>query len=318
MCLTNRISDWIHPFQSIIKIVSRLLAENNKKIASEYRGNELTTLSLQSKHLGITPHSYVEGREIIVSLTTHGKRLYEVYKAIESIMQGTFLPNKIILWLSDSLLGQSLPETLVRQKKRGLQIEYVQDLGPHTKLIPALKKYPDDIIVTIDDDMYYQYDMLENLIKAYQKYPDSILSNRVTVMNLNADGSLKSYLDWDHYTHPKVDSPRNLITGVEGCLYPPHSLSDEVFNEKVFLEICRYADDVWFTSMALLRGTSIKHVYTHYANGCAGAIENLSMQDIGLYHENDSHLDCRNDKQIAAVFDRYQLLPIVQQEFNVN
>lgn len=314
MSFLSRFYDWLHPYQAIIKIMDHRLSLNNVILQSEQRGRELVIAFQQTQAQGITAREYVAGRQVIVSLATHGKRLYEVFKTIESVMQGTYLPNRIVLWLSDEYQQKPLPETLLHQQKRGLEIEYVKDMGPHTKLIPALRKFPEDIIVTIDDDMYYQYDMLENLIKAYHQDPSAIHANRVTVMTFNAQQQLNGYLQWQHYTHPEKDTRRNLITGVEGCLYPPHALSDEVFNESVFRQTCPYADDVWFTAMALLKGTPVKHVYTHYANGCAGGIENISMQDIGLSLKNDNQDDCRNDRQIKAVFDHYHLYPLLTSE----
>lgn len=297
----------------MINIIDRGFAKNRRLFRSERKGEELVALAFSSYERGITSEEYFKGRQIIVSLTTHGKRIYEVFKSIESIMQGSMLPNRIVLWLSVDFFDKPLPKSLINQKKRGLEIYYVNDLGPHTKLIPALRKFPEDIIVTIDDDMYYQYDMLENLINAYLVDPTSIHANRVTIMTFNNNSNLNSYLKWIHYCHPDKNTSRNLITGVEGCLYPPHSLHEEVFNESIFRDICRYADDVWFTAMALLKGTPIKHVYTHYPNGCAGGIENKNVQDIGLYHRNDSYGNCRNDVQIKAVFDYYNIYSLIRE-----
>ena len=59
---------------------------------------------------------------------------------------------------------------------------------------------------------------------------------------------------------------------------------------------------------------TLKWIHTHYPKGCAGGIENLSMQDIGLSLMNDNKDDCRNDKQIKAVFDRYDLYSIINDE----
>ena len=52
-------------------------------------------------------------------------------------------------------------QIFLRQKKFGLQIEYYEEnIKSYTKLLPSLQKYPDDIIITVDDDAYY----LPNLI----------------------------------------------------------------------------------------------------------------------------------------------------------
>ena len=40
-------------------------------------------------------------------------------------------------------------------------------------------------------------------------------------------------------------SEKIMLTGVGGILYPVNSLNKEVFNEKVFLNICATNDDIW-------------------------------------------------------------------------
>ena len=50
---------------------------------------------LYNKEVGISKTKYCD-HGIIVSLTTYGKRLYEVHLAIESIMEQTMKANRII------------------------------------------------------------------------------------------------------------------------------------------------------------------------------------------------------------------------------
>ena len=129
--------------------------------------DELTTKALSYSENGITKEQYGDS-QIIVSLTTHGKRIYDVHATIESIMQGSVRPNRIILWISEDYRNTILPLTLQKQQKRGLEIEYCKDIRSYTKLIYALKKYPDASIVTIDDDIIYPHDLLEHLVNAHR------------------------------------------------------------------------------------------------------------------------------------------------------
>jgi predicted transcriptional regulator len=49
-------------------------------------------------------------------------------------MQGTIKPNRIILWLSkDEFINQQIPITLQKQKKRGLEIEFCDELFSYKK-----------------------------------------------------------------------------------------------------------------------------------------------------------------------------------------
>ena len=41
------------------------------------------------------------------------------------------------------------------QQKRGLTIRFCEDLKAHKKYYYAFKEYPDDIVITVDDDVIY-------------------------------------------------------------------------------------------------------------------------------------------------------------------
>ena len=122
------------------------------------------------KKSGINPKN---PKNIILSLTSHPKRIKTVWITIESLLRQTYQPNKIILYLAkvDFPAGE-LPHTLYEQTKRGLEIKFVEDYRSATKLIPVLKEYPNHIIVTADDDRVYNNEWLKILIDTHDKYPD--------------------------------------------------------------------------------------------------------------------------------------------------
>ena len=276
---------------------------------SDYLEYQYTQLAQHSTDLGISNEEYVPNKQLIVSLTSHGDRVLDAYLAIETIMQGTVKPNRIILWLPKDKVVNSI--YFENQQKRGLDMRYVDDIGPHTKLLPALKCFPEDIVITIDDDIFYKPDMIERLLLSYRNDPFSIHANRVALMTKDKNGNLNSYLKWILSDFPQGELKNKIIIGVEGCLYPPHSLSEEVFNEDVIRELCPTADDIWFTAMAMLKGTNITYTVGRYENGFAGAVANLRMQKSGLIHQNENPKNPRNDAQIRAVFDKYKLYPLI-------
>lgn len=278
---------------------------NMEQIKFDLRKYLLEQNLLQNTLAGISQECYCD-HSIIVSLTTHKERIHTVHLAIESIMNQTMKANRIILWLDFSFKNKPLPRTLQLQQKRGLEIRFCKDIKSYKKLIPTLCEFPDDAIITVDDDMIYEIDLLEHLITAYQLDRSYIYCCRHHRMLLDANKKLLSYNLWKH-EDPTVNEGNvmNFPTGGAGTLYPPHSLDEEVFNESVFMNICPYADDVWFKAMALKKGILSKKVYTHNSNG-NDFLENKGVQNIGLKNINTGK-ECMNDKQIAAVFCRYNL-----------
>lgn len=125
----------------------------------DQKADTLTQLALNSNSKGVTNDKY-GNTEIIVSLTTYGRRLYRVHLTIESLMQQSMKANRIVLWLSDEF-KDTLPQTLLKQTKRGLDIRYCKDIRSYTKLVPSLREFPEATIITVDDDIIYEYDVLK-------------------------------------------------------------------------------------------------------------------------------------------------------------
>lgn len=297
----------------------RLLHELNTNMQQAIRGEDiaqrvyektriqyLEDKVLNSNELGVTGEKLCEN-EVVVSLTTYGVRIHKVYLAIESIMQGSVKPNRIVLWLSEEEFKEKpLPVSLQKQIKRGLQIEYCSDIKSFKKLIPSLKMFPNACVVTIDDDIIYDFDLLEKLLLTHKSTPNSVCANRIHRMKLDENNMPISYINWDWCVNEYEHNKLHFLTGGGGVLYPPHVFTDKVFNEEVFMDICKYADDVWFNAMLLLNNIPIIKSYTNSSCG-QDYVDISEVQYVGLCHENTNAENCRNDIQINAVWKKYKI-----------
>lgn len=295
-------------FPIYIRKIHTLNLKTKKKVSSLEKEVEknLTYVntvisSFLSKDCGI--NKIKRNHEITISLTSYSYRVDKVNLAIQSLMDQEFKADRIVLYLDESKFNQSnIPSDLKILENRGLTIDFCRDIGPYTKLIPALKQYPDNLIVTVDDDMIYPRSLLRELYEAYVKNPQFIHCHRMHNMKLDANGKIKPYRKWDLKSN--VAEPGLLVfpTGVGGVLYPPGSLSDEVFNEKAFLSLSPGADDVWFKAMSLLNNIQCKKVDSKIRYS---PVMVRGTQEIGLYHEN--FLNDKNDYKIQNVFNAYNL-----------
>lgn len=285
---------------------SSLLRQELRELKYCIRHDQLIEQTLRSKEPGISTDKLC-AHEVIVSLTTYGKRLYDVAPTIESIMQGSMKPNRIVLWLEEEMRDVTLPITLRKQQERGLEISFCKNIRSYQKLLPTFAKYPHATVITIDDDAIYHYDLVEKLVNTHNQYPNDIISNRVHRMVLGKNGTPITYMRWDWCINLPTSETSNLLflTGVGGTLYPPQSLHPEVVNDSVFMDICKFADDVWFNAMALMAGTKIRKCFTHNSFG-EDYLVNDKVQDVGLMRINTGK-ECANDKQLKAVFDKYGL-----------
>lgn len=266
----------------------------------------LEQLTFGSMVKGIVEEPY-EGKELIVSLTTHGKRIETVYHTIESIFQQTQKPNRVVLWLGDKEWNSAteLPISLQIQMKRGLEVRFVKDVRSYTKLLPALEAFPLANIVTVDDDILYPRNLLERLWKGHLRHPDSIISVVSRQMKLKCLKEFEPFIDFESVDCDKdYISSNNLAEGFAGVLYPSGCFDDEVFNKSKFLQLCPYADDIWFCCMALKVKTPVVQIARLF-DVYHEMYQVEEVQDMALANTNIGNQ--RNDSQLKAVFDEYDL-----------
>lgn len=209
--------------------------------------------SSKNDYLGINkPERIVP---IIVSLTTFPARINGVHFVIETLLTQSMKPDKIILWLAVEQfpnLEKDLPNNLLGLKKYGLTISWCHDIRSYKKLIPTINEFPDAIIITADDDIYYHPNMVKRLYKAYETDSNSIHCHRITKFYMEGGEFKTAPGGYEIYHHPSF---LHKLTGGSGTLYPPHSLYKDICNEELFMKLAPTNDDIWFWIMAVLNGS---------------------------------------------------------------
>jgi hypothetical protein len=219
-------------------------------------------------------------------------------------MRQSLKPDKIILWLSEKEIKScSIPSSLKRLQKRGLEVRFVKEnLRSYKKIIYSLREYPDANIVTIDDDVYYPRYFLEKIYNKKKHYSGCIVGYRCKYINKKNEYEVGPYLSWPHVKKSEVASLGIFPTGNGGILYPPNSLNNEVFNKNIFLKLCPYGDDIWLKAMSLLQRTKVVQVFDEPKDFIT--IKDTQKEALHLINNSGPKL---NDKQIKKVFDFYNL-----------
>lgn len=247
-------------------------------------------------------------QKVIVSLTTYPARINEVAVTIYSLLKQSLKPDEIVLWLgADKFKNREkdLPENLLKLKNNGLTIKWCKDMRSFTKLVPALEMYKNDIIVTADDDIYYNKDWLKKLYECHVKYPRDIICHRVHEVTI-CDNKIAPYNCWKWASNDASSSYFNFLTGVGGVLYPANSLYKDVLKRSVFEKLCPYADDVWFWAMAILNKTKIRNIKNGYNKLMYTNLSREKGLIAGdcLYQKNIGNN--YNDVQIENVINKYK------------
>lgn len=201
-------------------------------------------------------------QQVIVSMTSFPAAIPYAQKAVESILNGSVLPDKVILYLTFSQFGEKgIPQQLLNLSQVNPKFEirnYDKDIRSYRKLIPALADFPDAIIVTVDDDVAYNKNMLRDLLQFHMQYPKVIFAHRAKLMYPGKPYRKWKKYRWYNFLFKKIHSDfRNIQTGVGGVLYPPHSLKAEMLDVNLFTKIAPTTDDIWFWAAAVANNVPV-------------------------------------------------------------
>lgn len=111
---------------------------------------------------------------LIVTLTSFGQRLQTLPVVLDSIFAQSVQPDSVVLNLSQS---ESVPRELQQYiDEMGIDVGYVKDTKVYKKLIPTLRRYPNDLILCIDDDFIYPKGMIEEFLDVHKRFPNHPVS----------------------------------------------------------------------------------------------------------------------------------------------
>ena len=192
--------------------------------------------------------------EIIVSLTSYPKRFRDIDLCLKSLCIQSVKPNRIILWLGSDTSQDAVNKIEEKYLKYGIEIRWddKKNLYSHKKYYYVMQEFPDDIIITADDDLIYPFDWIKSLLVSYRKNPDCISARRVHWITWRSNDCPEAYRKWTGEFSGDVPSNNLLATTGAGTLFPPHCFNKECFNSDAFLNYARTADDLWIKVMAIL------------------------------------------------------------------
>lgn len=246
---------------------------------------------------------------VTVSLTSHSKRVLDFAPyAIFSIFHQTVLPNRIVLNINqDKWNDDNLPELIQKLQIAGLDVNFCEDVGPHTKLLPAMQKYPEDVIITVDDDVYYDKELIEELLHGYQQSGKRAVVTRCAMVITFRDGKMIPYSEWPNAKGTEENAYYSPL-GVAGVLYPPHVFTEEVFNKEVFRKLCKCADDIWFSIQEYLIKIPVFYVKNNHwtANGDVDHYAEYVEQGSDALHFQNAN-NGQNDVQINNLIAYYHI-----------
>lgn len=249
--------------------------------------NALTANLNDEKYIKSVKHINVDDN-ITVTFTSWKNRINDCIVTINEMLNQTLLPDRIILNLSTEEFPnkeKELPEELINiiNDNEICEIYWVKEnYKQFKKLIHTLNRFPNDIIISIDDDFPYPENFIETL------YFDYINNKKLNPI---------SYSDFKdrngHYTH------HGSFTITESKFYGNYI--NEILDEFIYPNFNNYKcyDDQVYTEAALLNGFEYKMGSINYNEL---RLKMLSETTDALSERTEDYLPERR-KYINALFD---------------
>lgn len=282
------------------KLFSKLIL-NGGKFVTTYICFTYLILLKRTGRIRVEPLQDKENLPII-SLTSFPARINNLWMVIYCIYKQTKLPGKIVLALSKEEIPQgidALPSSLRFFLDKGLEILWIEDnLRPHNKYYHARQKFPNRLIITIDDDLLYHPTTIERLLFIHKQFPDCICSNRIQQVVVNLDSFAPTKF-WPTIYHQVSPSHKWLALGYSGVLYPPNFHTQDLYDKIKITQLSLMADDMWLKIQELLGNYKVVNG-DYYAH----PMTIPSSQKIALQKVNDAE-DSRNDKYLSLLYNHY-------------
>lgn len=217
---------------------------------------------IQEGYPDVYASSYVvkaQGGEgnFIVSFTTFPARINNVWQVVECMKRQTLKPDKILLWLSKDQFPSedSIPDSLLNRRDEQFEIRMVEgDIRSHKKYYYATKEYPDDLLFLIDDDIYYDTDIIRRSVKAYIDYAEKcVVCNYGSRISYD-ENVCKPYSEWQSIEGKKAVGKELFFGSGGGTLFRPSDMYEDLTNIELAKRLTPLADDIWLNTMAMKAG----------------------------------------------------------------
>lgn len=242
----------------------------------------------------------------IVSMTTIPSRKKRLEDNIKSILNQSWQGFKKYCINIDDNLSKEDYEFYDNLKQLDNRIEI--NICNHkwrscNKLLPIINKYPDAVVITVDDDIEYPKDCLLKLVETHQKHLDCIIAhetNPLTILN-------GKFVRFNNDLDVKLLQRGYSKYLSNCCLFPPHVFDNtDVLDYDKMMECTKgLHDELWFWINSTINNVAViglNYVYTFedyclsdtYSDGYR--LTDINMQPNVVKEYNDKIIKMYGDR----------------------
>lgn len=178
-------------------------------------------------------------------MTTIVRRKQRLLDNLPSLLNQSYPYDKLVINVDDDLSNEEC-EWYENLKELDSRIEINKAEAKWrscNKLLPTLKLYPDDIVITVDDDIFYPKNCIMQLVMEHVKHPECVIAHEINpiimtdsyVTYLNSYDVMMKQVEWGKY--------------LSNCaLFPPHTFDNTDLYDYDKMITCTQGthDELWF------------------------------------------------------------------------
>jgi len=233
---------------------------------------------------------------LIVSLTSYPPRYSTLALSLRALLSQTVQADHTILWIAHEDFDL-LPQNVLDLQQRGLEIRRTDDTRSFKKILPALDAFPAAYLCTADDDLYYRFTWLEELVDEIEDSNCVVPCHRAHQISFDASGLPRPYSEWQFEVTCRTPSARLFPTSGAGVIFPPGVLKHQAADRASAFQLCPFADDIWLFWMGRRNGALYKTTARQHKLWVWPESQQLSLWK--------SNAKGGNDLQIKRMTERY-------------
>lgn len=196
---------------------------------------------------------------IIVSMTTIPCRQKRLEENLESILNQSYRFDKLVINIDDNLTEEDyIWYNKLKERDERIEINVCDHKWRScNKLLPTIQKYPDAVVITVDDDIYYPKDCIKALVDAHIANSDCIICHEAHPLLVNENHEFLGYANdiYDFKLEHKCYSKY-----MSNCLCAPPHIFDgtDLFDYDKMIE-CTNGDhdELWFWINSTIKGIPV-------------------------------------------------------------
>ena len=216
-----------------------------------------------------------------VRVTTTANRVDLLTRAVDAFTKQTYVNFNLHIIISQKpyLIDHGFEKAPAFGDER-VFVHWSENTGSYRKMYPLDLIDISKPLMTIDDDVLYDIDILKKFMQAYEdSQKEMIICSMARRRIKNLFGRVANYESWP-LERKKLLSLDLLPIGAGGVLYPPSYLAFPEHSSKIYLDLAPKNDDIWFNSIARKYNVPI------LVDPNLGKSTSYMEHSFGLHHSN--------------------------------